>query len=217
MKKIAFILFVFVPIFLLGQNLTKQNLVEIAVIGFPGQPEISDTLGKRIYTFSNENARLAVVVTNYTPKNEFQLKEGELNQFYDGTIQGVIKSIQGKLINKKEVNIDGLVGTEIEFTIPSRPNYPNLGFQRILYTNKGVFAISYLTTSEKRSFIEKEKQQYFNSFQFTIAKEKIVQFTTAKGDPAYDISFVFGQILGYLFIAGLFFILIRYFIRRTKR
>jgi|GEM_PF-3167019 len=208
MKQFSLLLFLLLPYSFYGQTSYKQNLIDVAVINFSGKPEILDTLGKKLYNLSAENLQQSVVLSNYAPNDKFELGEGELSRFYDGFISGTLKSTGGKLLYRKDVIIDGMKAVEFEFTISPGKAQTDHGFQRIIYTDKGIFILSYLLMAGERASREKEREIFFNSFQFTIEKQSILQFTTAKANKTYDNAFLAGQIAGYVLIAGLFVLII---------
>lgn len=218
MKKITLLTnaLIFSILFSFGQNQYKTDIVKIATIDFPSKPNVIDTLGRKIYSYANENASFLVIVSNYKENDIYELKDGDLSRFYDGVVEGMLKTTKGKLINKKTINIDGLNGIEIEFSSITNPILQDLRFTQILYSDKGVFIINYWANSEKRILTPDERNKFFNSFQFTINKESLKQYTIAKSDQAYNISFIIGEIIGYIIMLAILVGLITFTMKKVR-
>lgn len=218
MKRIASLLIVLIYTIQssFGQNLFRQDLENIATIDFPSKPGVIDTLDKKIFSFYNENDNYRVIVSNYQKNNQFVLKEGKLDEFYNGAINGILKSSKGKLITKKEIVVEGLRAIEVEFTSILNPGFETSGYLRLFYSNKGIITMVFSTPSPVNTSTLEERNKFFDSFQITIDKKYLLQYTIAKAD-AYDISFALGEIFGYILMPVFFIWLFRYFIRSIRR
>lgn len=224
MKKVTLILilFLFSFNFSFAQETHSQDLENLAVISFPSTPVIADTMGQKVYSLAMDKTNYIVIIMNRSG-NKFELKKGDLDEFYTGTINGTLKASEGKLINKREFTVDGLKGIEFEFTTTKNPGLPNLRFQRMVYTDKGFFSINFWTNDENENRLQ-EKDAFFNSLKFNTKDQELKQFTTTatssdrrEGSPANNVGYSIGRVLGYLLIPGIIILVIVLVRKKNKR
>lgn len=204
MKKLPILTVVFISIsfFLYGQDSYKQNLESFATINFPSKPDFVDTLGQKAYKYSDEDAIYYILIFDSSMQKDFQLNEGRLDEFYNGYVNGVIKASNGKLVSKNMFDINGVRGVEIEYNSISNPNLPDLGFQKVLFFNRTIITVNFLTLSKNKLSTQNKRNKYFDSFVVTIDKEKIKQFTVSI-DQIDKSGYIMGTIIFYFILIWL--------------
>lgn len=191
-----------------GQSTYKQNILNIATIDFPEKPDFIDTLGLKMYDYSDENAQFILMIRDLSSQPDLSFQEDDLEKFYSNTIAGIIDASEGKILNKKVFELDGLKGVEIEFISNSNPSLPDLRFEKILFVNNLFIAVDFVTNSVDSMITKNKKDQYFQSFILTAKKSTLKQLDASNKDKAYKTGFAIGKVLGYLFVIGIVFLIV---------
>ncbi len=189
--------------FSFGQSTYRQNLGDLATIDFPDQPDKDTVMGQETFAYIDSSAYYIVVIGDYANTNAMQVKEGELDKFYDEVVTGAIKESGGQLVHKKQFETNGQKGVEIEFISATDPNIPDVRFMRFIFVNDKFFALSFFVNSENRAEMLSRKDHFFNSFGFTAEESDLRQFTNLKKNRSYDAGYAIGKLIGKLSIMGI--------------
>ncbi|WP_316791736.1 hypothetical protein [Pedobacter frigoris] len=173
-----------------GQSTYKQNLSDIFSVVFPSKPIQTDTMDCKTYVCRDSNAVYLAIIKN--PITFLQPLLGlNLNNKYDGCVNGVLSATKGKLISRNAFEINGVKGVDIEYTTTINPNLPSLRFERFIFTNQFTFSFHFWTSPEHKLATKKERDRFFNSL-LLIADKKTIQGN--KNSAALMI----GAVVGYL-------------------
>ncbi|MCW3117384.1 MAG: hypothetical protein JWM28_1466 [Chitinophagaceae bacterium] len=217
MKKIlSTILLLFSILQLFGQTGYKQKIRELISITFPQKPEILDTLGQSSYQFMDSSAVYSVIAQKID-QEKMAVETDQISEIYDNLIKGMLNASQGKLISKKQFEIDGLKGSDIESVSKANPNLPDLRFRRILLVNNTIFTINFWTLSENRQTTETARTKFFNSLTIIADKTTLSQGTEKSG--LFTFGYITGIFFSWVFIAGVIagiILLIRRLTRKKK-
>lgn len=194
--------------FAFAQGGYKQDLNNLISVNFPAKPESMDTLGQKIYKFTDSDAFYMALVKEHSVE-DLLISTNKLSEFYDGTINGVLGASKGRLISKKAFTVAGLKGVEIEYVTTANPALPDLRFNRMLLINNTFISLNCLTLSKNKQATEAVRKHFFNSIAL-IAKETDLKQGT--DDPtAYAIGYVIGKIAAWavllVIIAGVIFLI----------
>lgn len=215
------ILFIVLFFFTLNQTSAqegfKQNLAHLISINFPSKPDASDTLGQQVFHYADADASYLVVAMDLSKKQNFELKSGDLDEFYKGNVKGVLDAAKGKLISEKPFEIEGLKGLDIVYKSSSNPLLPDLRFKRILFLNGIMLSIDFWTLSENELKTKPERDKFFNSITIIADKASLQQGTSGVESAAYDIGFVIGSVAAWLVIPGIVLIIILMVRRKRKK
>lgn len=162
---------------LFGQNWLSQILTEQVSIDFPSEPVLSDTLGIKTFSYSDADASYLMNIRDLGKLKNFQLKENELENFYNKIIEGTIQGSQGELISKSQFTMSGFKGIEIEYTSSVNPDLPNLRFKRIILLNTTIYLYDFWTVLENKEQTHTDRDKYFNSFTIIGDTATIKQYT----------------------------------------
>ncbi len=188
--------------FSFGQSTHRQNLDDFATIDFPTQPDAKTIMGQETFVHIDSSAYYIVIIGDYANKNDFQVKEGGLDKFYDGVVTGALKESGGRLVHQEQFEVNGQKGMEIEYTLDPDPDIPDVRFMRFFFVNDKLVALNFFVNSENRAEMLSKKDHFFNSFGFTVDESDLRQFTNSKKDRSYDIGYAFGRLIGKLLIVG---------------
>lgn len=216
MKKNLVFVFILTTCFAFAQTPSKQNLANIASITFPSSPQVSDTLGFQVLKYSDSIAHYLVIAQDLSKEAGFKLKKEELNEFYDGNIEGVLKAAGGKLISKKPFQINGLKGLDVEYSA-SNPDLPNLRFKRILFINNIIFSLDFWVSSENEVKSREAKDRFFNSLVITADKANLKQNTDIDTVTAVEAGYVAGQIIFYISLFAIIAIIVVLIRKRNRK
>jgi len=154
-----------------------QNIDSIATVDFPGSPDVSDTMGRRVYNYSVGTEYYLVITHDLSNAPNLHVKKQELDGFYNSVIKGILDAAQGKLIAKKNFEVSNLRGAEIEFTSASNAKLPDLRFSRLIFVEKKLIMYSFWTMSANKLTTLTSREAFFNSFKFFSTKKVLKQHT----------------------------------------
>lgn len=195
----------------------KQNLANLISINFPSKPTAKDTLGQQTFHYADANASYIVFIMDLSKNQSFELKSGDLDEFYKGNVKGVLDAAKGKLISEKSFEIEGFKGLDIAYKSSSNPLLPDLRFKRILFLNGVMLSIDFWTLSANELKTKPERDKFFNSMTIIADKANLQQGISSTESAAYHIGYVIGSIAGWLVIPGLVLVIILVIRRRRKK
>lgn len=216
----------FIGNFVLGQEWITTDINEFITIEFPVESELVENNGETAFTAKDDYAFYMVSLKNLADKRNQQLKNEELSNFYQGVINGSLGASNGELIYKKEIEINGVSGIEIEYRTPPHAQIPSQRFKRLVYLNKHLVIIDFWPLASQQDLLNDKMNKFFGSLSVSldINLENEIEDASNTDDSAYSkgysIGYFIGQIVGVLFFIGILIgiiLLIRYFIRRKKK
>tara|TARA_R110000868_G_scaffold352263_2_gene613531 strand:- start:51 stop:701 length:651 start_codon:yes stop_codon:yes gene_type:complete len=184
--------------FSFSQEWSKTELTDFASIEFPSIPEKTNSNGVTYYSTSDDIGVYMVMIKDL---GNPRITQSGLPEFYQGVISGALKSVNGELLEKNEFQLNGIKGVEILYTANSNPQLPDLRLKRILVADNNIISYEFWTFKENEQLASINKDKFFNSI--SISTEKGIEPEKKETNSAYESGFVFGQIVFYLFIAGL--------------
>lgn len=204
-----------------AQESYKQKILNLATIDFPAKPTLTKALGQEVLHYTDSTAHYLIVTQDLSNKRGFEINEGSLNEFYEGTVIGTLKTAGGKLISKKKFEIKGMKGLDIVYTATSNPKLPDLRYKRILLLNNRLFSIDFWTFSSKEKSTQAARERFFNSLVITADKDRLTQNNETGGHGmAYNIGYTTGKMIGTLSALGVIvvviFLLMKFFKRKRK-
>lgn len=210
--------FSIISIFCFAQNPYKQNLLDLATIDFPAKPVSTEAAGQEVLHYADSAAHYLIVIQDLSNKRGFEINDGSLNEFYKGTIIGTLKTAGGKLISKKDFEIQGMKGLDIVYTATSNPKLPDLRFKRIILLNNRLFSIDFWTYSAKEKETQTVREKFFSSFLITADKANLTQNNKASGsNMAYNAGYTTGKLIGTFAVLGVIVVAIFLIMKMIKR
>jgi len=215
----------FITNIVFGQDWITTEVTSFATIDFPAKSEVIENNGETIFNATDENAYYVVSIRKLTDQQHLQIGKDQISNLYEGMLRGVVNAANAELISKKNVDVQGILGVEIEYSAPPHPELPSQRFKRIVYINQHIFSIDFWPFAAQQELSNAYKTQFFESFSFRLDQNiKNEVETTEKIDDsanssAEDFGYLIGQILFFLVFLGLLIgiiLLIRFFIRKNK-
>ncbi len=202
----------FITVLLNAQSNYIQNISDIFSINFPANPTISNnSFETDYYLNTNENTQYILSINKLDPSLETPTID-DLNNTYNGLIDGVLNKYKGTLISKKKIEIGKLKCIEFEFSTLIANNIPYTVFSRgIVIKNKLYTSFFWCISSEKNKFILK-KDNFFNSIKLLVPENSITQYKQDSKAGNYNMLFIIGQTLCSLIILGLMYIVLKFVI-----
>jgi hypothetical protein len=176
-RRILIVFFLFSTCLPSFSQVFKQSIDSIATIDFPGKPDISDTMGYRVYNFAIGTEHYLLSIRDLFTISSFHLKDEELLDFYNSVIRGILDAAEGKLITKSNFVVSDLKAAEVEFISTSNPLLPDLRFSRLIFVNKKMIIYSFWTTSANKATTAIQRSNFLNSIRFSSNKSNLKQST----------------------------------------
>ena len=215
--------------FTFSQEWIETAITENITIDFPVKSQKDYEQGQIVYSSIDDNAAYLVTILKI-PNSQNPLN---LSEFYEGNIRGTLHGSGGTLVSKKEIISNTISGIDIAFDTPPHPQLAQRRFKRILFFKPHLVSIDFmsLTNSLSASQLEELRTKFFNSIKVheNVSSEssessesrasKVSEESDIINSSAYKSGFLFGQILGFIFIIGILIglvLLIRMLIRKSK-
>ncbi|PIB29206.1 hypothetical protein BFP78_15520 [Gaetbulibacter sp. 5U11] len=184
-----------------AQEWTKTELNDYSSIEFPIAPEKTVQNGDVYYSTSDDYGVYLVMIRNMGNQ---KISESELPQFYEGFMDGALKSVNGELLKQNEFNTNGIIGNEMVYLANSNPQLPNLRYKRVILKNNNLISYEFWTFEESEQIASKNKEKFFNSISVSDAKVAEPENSEKeKENSAYESGFLIGKVVFYLFVIGL--------------
>ena len=157
--------------------------------------------GDVYYSTSDDYGVYLVMIRNMGNQ---KISESELPQFYEGFMDGALKSVNGELLKQNEFNTNGIIGNEMVYLANSNPQLPNLRYKRVILKNNNLISYEFWTFEESEQIASKNKEKFFNSISVSDAKVAEPENSEKeKENSAYESGFLIGKVVFYLFVIGL--------------
>jgi len=194
------ILFCCISFSVSAQNRYRQTFSNFAAIDFPGKPRVMDTLGQKIYSYTGDSASYTVILRDDRDVSQILQSESDLDEYYDGMIEGILKAEKSKLIAKTKIQFESLKGMQIECLLETKKNLPNLKFTRLILLNSKIIVIDYSTLSEYRNLTENDRATFFNSLQLLERGAVVNQYNVPDKIQSHSTAYMLGRITGFLLL-----------------
>ncbi len=216
----------FIVNFAFGQDWITTKITDFATIDFPVESELNESYGETIFSVTDVNAIYVVSLRKLTDQQSQQISKDQIPDLYEGVLRGAIQAANAELISKKNIDVNGILGVEIEYVAPHHPELPSQRFKRIVYINKHIINIDFWPFAKQQDLSNAYKGQFFDSFSFRLDQniENKEEITENIDDSANSSGFKFGYLIGQIFFILLFIgfligliLLIRFLLRRKKK
>lgn len=181
-----------------SQEWSKTELNDFSSIEFPNTPEKSEQNGDIYYSTSDDYGVYLVMIRNLGNR---KISESELPEFYEGFMNGALKSVNGELMTQNGFKTNGINGNEMVYLANSNPQLPNLRHKRIFIANNNLISCEFWTNKEIEQLASINKEKFFNSISVSIKKG--TQTEKKEINSEYESGFIFGKIISFLLIIGL--------------
>lgn len=172
-KNIFCLVFVLLSCSLLLRAQVRINISPNVFLTFPNNPDILDTLGQKVYHYTDETGYYACIVQQ-TTLNPTKRSALDVNRFYNEVYQTVqMPEDHCNLVRQKNVTIEDLSGIEFYATCDPHPDRPELRFKRLLLYETKLFVMDFWTTQAYYSQADANKSGFFESMSLEL-----------KGDPS---------------------------------
>ncbi len=139
------------------------NVTETVRLTFPGQPEIIDTLGQKVYHFTDETGYYACIAQQ-TNLNATKRATLDINQFYNQVYESLnIPDDHCKTVRQQNIVVRDLAGIEYYATCDQHPETPELRYKRLILYESRLFVLDFWTTQAYFSKATANKNAFFES------------------------------------------------------
>lgn len=201
----------------MGQNWVTTRLTDFAAIDFPVQPQKNIILEECYYTATDQIAKYVVNVKDLRNNTKLVVTPENQSGIYQSFINGALAASNGHQISKKDFEVNGIKGVEINYSVDANSQLPGIRYKRVLYYNKFLFVYDIWTTAEKKDATKQLMDKFFNSFSLSVTSKK----RSATNEPnMYQKGYLLGKIIGSLvLIGGLIGVifLIRFIIKKLQK
>lgn len=205
------------------QDWVKTDITNFATIDFPIESKLIENQGEIIFSATDDYAAYIVSLRKLTKQQSSQLTEDEIPNLYEGVINGAIQAANATLLSRKDIDMNGSIGLEVEYLASANPELPSLRYKRVFYINQHIINIDFLPLTNQKNISEEKKNQFFNSFSADLNKFKKEQEVStnptntkkSESKPGYYIGQIFFFLILIGFLIGILF-LIKLFIRKKK-
>ncbi len=132
-------------------------------ISFPSHPDALDTLGQKVYDYSDANGYYAVIVQPNSIKED-KLMDLDLSKFYQTMYEKLqMPSQQCQMINKSQFNIGDIQGVEFFTRCAEDPEFPDIRYKRMLVYKSNLYIIDHWAYKPQLATAEQNKNTFFLS------------------------------------------------------
>lgn len=204
-------------LFFLTLNSSSQQLVKYTIdqdtsILLPDNCVVTDSIGQKMIK-GNIGGVNVVFLKAKEPKTKVVLEdEGDLVDFYSGFQKGYAKSVNGKIVKHKMVDIGHLKGSLFE--CKSKMNNLNLTIDcLVVFLNNYAYTVQFFNSGSTVADYEAQKKAVISSLKFRDVLTLNNQLTNSEeGSMAYKI----GEVIGYFLGVAVLVILILVILKKNK-
>ena len=130
---------------------------------FPGDPEVFDTLGQKVFNYSDENGYYASIIHhNALPSGKQPM---DLKSYYGNVYKSLQQqNEQCKLVYQTELMIAGIKAAEFYSICKEDPDFPEIRYIRFFLYGHELYVLDYWTTKSHIAQAENNKNKFLNSF-----------------------------------------------------
>ena len=183
--------------FLFGysQHPYNQKLDDIAIITFPDTAEVNENASGKTFSCTYDGVLYQAQASKLGSSIKDLITDGKLSDVYAGFLSGLLKSTNGKLIYKKNIDINDLKGWEVEIIAPKFDDSVYC-FARVFVLND--ILVEYTVWSDNSTALQDKKPlEFLQSLYITTSKKNRRQ---SGGE---ELAAKLGHTTAYLLIAGL--------------
>jgi len=149
-----------------SQYIYVQKLSDLGTVTMPDSPKTVTLKGQKQFMLNYEGVIFSASVADISP-GLFQTSKTDSN--YDAFINGMLKTLKGKLLYKETVDINGNRGAQFSFTAPIK-GQQLYGYYRTVSVNDSLLTCGILSSN----LVAKDNPnllRYFNGFKVISPKE----------------------------------------------
>ncbi|MBS4036470.1 MAG: hypothetical protein KGZ85_18555 [Ignavibacterium sp.] len=195
------------------QDWINYNIEDYISINLPTEPIVFDTLGTT--TISSETDSYIILITKMNNNSKVNAKissEDELNKFYEGVVNGYLKSTKGELVDKNLSKIANLRSVSYSIRL-TRGDENRLYFIHSIFIEDCMYTFQFLQLEIDDEELKETRDIFFNSINISKSLNLQDQFTAYEEVSSYKLGYFVGQIFFYLILISIPII----FIIRRKR
>ncbi|MCR9016072.1 hypothetical protein [Aquiflexum gelatinilyticum] len=218
MRNILLIILSLVTINSFGQQWIEFQVDPSLTITIPENYELTDTLGQKGVIAQIDNGLILLTVMQNKGKTKLNIQnENDLIEAYKGIQRGVTRSQNGQLIKEEILDKEAL--KILRFSISAiMENERQIRHFLIVFLNDNIYMLNFWELESMSNEMSEIREKLFSSIKFpSTATMEDQKSQVVQGSTSYNISYLIGQIIGYLLILGLIVLFIMYFVKRLKR
>jgi hypothetical protein len=141
----------------------KVNLSSKIELTFPKAPDAFDTLGQKVYNYTDQYGYYACIVrTKAVTADNAPM---DLKSFYANLYKTLQRpEEQCKLIKQTDLVLAGVVGAEFYSICKEDPEFPEIRYKRLILYDNDLYVLDYWTTKAHLARAEQDKSNFLNSF-----------------------------------------------------
>lgn len=195
------------------QDWINYNIEDYISIKLPTEPVVFDTLGTT--TISSETDYYIIVLSKMSNNSKVNVRissEDELAKFYEGVVNGYLKSTKGELVDKILSKIANLKTVNYSIRLV-RENENRIYFIQSVFVKNCMYTFQFLQLEDDNKELKETRDKFFNSIIISQSLNLQDQITVYEESNSYNLGYLFGQIFFYLLLISIPII----FIVRRKR
>ena len=194
----------------------KVGLTSSIDLTFPKAPEIFDTLGQKVFNFSDENGYYACIINrNAIPGNQPM----DLKVYYTNIYKSLQQPIeQCQLIKQTDLQIAGIQAIEFYTTCRVNPDFPEIRYKRLFLYGHDLYILDFWTDKAHQAQADQNKSTFLNSFVVHQSNnEAIIPPALPIHDKKESIRNNLAPILGIVVIGVLLLLLFIFYKKKPKK
>lgn len=148
------------------QIIVAQQVVEInpgVKLTFPSSPSLLDTLGQRVYDYSDANGYYACILKMNAVSVD-KLSNLDRPKFYKTIFESMQDPAhQCKIVSQSNGSVQDVPFAEFYSTCKPDPDFPDLRFKRLILLGSDLYIIDYWTYQNNATQAQENKNLFFNS------------------------------------------------------
>lgn len=174
------------------------ELNENLTIGLPNNYEVTDTLGQKLISAQFDYSFVLIQKINNSGEMSVSIaNEEELDEYYLGFKNGILKSTKGELVSSEFFYKGTLKLYRFSCRVPLEEN--QIRDYVVLFLNNQTYSLSYSQLESMVAELEPERTSFFSSLKAEGEYSLEDQMTPNKSQ-GYKRGYLIGQILGFLII-----------------
>lgn len=204
--------------FLISLNCKSQNHIEYQLdndvkISIPENFNVTDTLGQTFINAEFENGLIIIGKSQEKEKSVNIENEQDLLNYYKELKNGVLKSINGKLISESIIEKNNLKIFRFSFLYEFEEIRQIIDCE-VIFLNGYVYTFQFWSLE---SFYQKEKENFFSSLKINKKYSLKDQLNNYKeGSTAFKLGEWIGGIIGYIIAVGGTLFLVHFVSKKRK-
>jgi hypothetical protein len=195
-----------------SQQLVKYTIDQDASLLLPENSVVTDSVGQKMIKGTIGGVNIVFLKAKEQNTKVVLEEEADLIDFYIGFQKGYAKSVNGKIVKHKMVDIGHLKGSLFE--CKSKMNNLNLTIDcLVVFLNNYAYTVQFFNSGSTVADYETQKKAVISSLKFRDVLTLNNQLTNSEeGSIAYKI----GEVIGYFLGVALLVILILVILKKNK-